>query len=373
MNRIILIGDVLEKIKQIESKSVNIVISSPPYWGLRDYSVEGQWGLEPHFKEFLQKLHELMRETRRILKDDGTCWINLGDTYASKPIGKFNGTRFSRRDTTGHKTSGLIDKRNAGVKEKSRVGVPERFYINCIDDGWLARNHIPWIKENSMPQSIQDRFTNKWESVFFFAKHPKYYFNLDAVRERPNWFDAKKPRVKDRTGQTTLTDSKYHKKSNAGRLGVYRDKNRKQDVTLAGNGKPNNTYKGFNERWLEQQASGKYGKDESNRARVVAFQNSSKGGNPKGKNPGDVFKINPRPFPEAHFATFPIDLPLKILKVACPPNGTVLDPFFGAGTVGVAAEKLGLNWIGIELKKEYTKMALKRLLPFKNRKIIEFQ
>lgn len=373
-NRTILIGDVLEKIKEIPKKSVNVVITSPPYWGLRDYSVEGQWGLEPHFQDFLKKLNDLMNEIKRVLKDNGTVWINLGDTYSSKPIGKWNGggELFKGRDMSGYNASGKIDKTNSGVKEKSRVAVPERFYINCIDNGWIARNHIPWIKENSMPQSIHDRFTNKWESVFFFAKQSKYYFNLDAVRERPNWFDSKPTKPKDRTGQQTLSDSKYEDESNAGRLGKYRNKNRKQDSTIGSNGKPKPNYEGFNERWEEQIRSGKYGKDEANRARVVAYQNTMKGGNPKGKNPGDVFKINPRPFPEAHFATFPIDLPLKILKCSCPKDGFVLDPFFGAGTVGVAAEMLGLNWIGIELKKEYTEIAVDRLEPYKNARLEEF-
>ena len=136
MNRTILQGDVLEKIKEIPGKSIDVVISSPPYWGLRDYGVEGQLGLEPDFNDYLNTMQKIMDEIKHVLKDTGTCWINLGDTY----------------------------------NNKSLVGIPERFYINCIDNGWIARYHIVWTKNNCMPSSVKDRFTNKWESVFFFTK-----------------------------------------------------------------------------------------------------------------------------------------------------------------------------------------------------------
>ena len=144
--------------------------------------------------------------------------------------------------------------------------------------------------------------------------------------------------------------------------------NNKQDNTLGPDGKPLANYKGFNDRWKNRKWS------ESTQTIKNHFGNFDPNGknlnNPNGKNPGDIFKINPRPYPEAHFATFPIDLPLKILKCACPQNGIVLDPFFGAGTVGMAAEKLGMNWCGIELKKEYIELAEKRLYPFRNKKIL---
>ena len=153
MNRTIFQGDVLEKLTEIESESIDCIVSSPPYWGLRDYGVGGQLGLEPDFRDYLKIMNDIMVQLKRVLKNTGTCWINLGDTYGY----------------------------NSG---KSRYGIPERFYINCIDDGWIARNHIPWYKANSMPSSVKDRFTNKWESIFFFAKQQKYYFDLDSVREK---------------------------------------------------------------------------------------------------------------------------------------------------------------------------------------------
>ena len=186
MSRQILHGDVLKKLVEIPDETFDTIISSPPYWGLRDYGVEGQIGLEPDFRDYLKIMGNIMDQLKRVLKSTGTCWINLGDTYSAQPVGKFNGggKEFSGRNMDAVFASGIVDKTGQGVKEKSRMGIPERFYIQCIDNGWIARNHIPWYKSNSMPSSVKDRFTNKWESIFFFAKAQKYYFNLDAVREK---------------------------------------------------------------------------------------------------------------------------------------------------------------------------------------------
>lgn len=358
--------------KEIPDESIDCVITSPPYWGLRDYQVDGQWGLEKDFHQFLDRLDSLMEEIRRVMKKTATCWVNLGDTYASKPVGKFtHSVKLHNRNLGAHMSSGAMDKTKSGIKEKSRFGIPERFYIRCIDNGWIARNYIPWVKANSMPQSTTDRFTNKWEPIFFFAKERKYYFNLDAVREKLIT-EVKKTKIRKDDGiQSTFRDfvkkndhtSKYSKESNGGRLGKYRSDLRKQNNTLGADGKPKQTYKDFNAKWQEQINSGKYGDDKENRARVVGYMNSTQGGNANGKNPGDVFNINPRPFPEAHFATFPLDLPEKILKCACPPKGIVLDPFFGSGTVGFAAEMLDREWVGIEKKQEYIDIARDRLNP----------
>jgi len=377
LNREILVGDVLEKIKEIPDKTIDCVISSPPYWSLRDYSVEGQWGLEPDFHQYLAKMGRLMDELRRVLKDTGTCWINLGDTY----------------------------------NDKSRIGIPERFYINCIDSGWIARNNIVWTKNNTMPSSVKDRFTNKYESVFFFVKQQKYYFNLDAVREKsivpPKPFNV---RVRDSHTQRFLQGATEQEKLDHNKKGE-----RKSD------GLPYQT--------ISKTHNGIYDED----GKLL--------NNPNGKNPGDLFQINTKPYAEAHFATFPPELPTKILKCGCPDKvckkckkprypiseptedyakllgkswhnhnddngkgmtqdrsqkkdatasyqivgytdcgcnagfepGIVLDCFFGSGTVGEAAEKLGLRWIGIELNKEYVKLAKKRLGPYLNQTRLELK
>ena len=384
-NRTILQGDVLAKLKEIPDGIIDCIISSPPYWGLRDYGVDGQLGLESDFRQYLEKMSVIMDELKRVLKKTGTCWINLGDTYSSSVTGSFNGggKEFEGRNMSGVESSGNLDKSKLGIIPKSRFGIPERFYINCIDSGWIARNHIPWYKSNSMPSSVKDRFTNKWESVFFFAKEQKYYFNLDAVREktiteskpfnirvRENITGHAQAKLGDRSWNATDeekerynrdgTIKQYPENSNVSRL----HKDRKQDSTLGVDGKPKANYAGFNDRWKSR----KQAIDNGEHFSPLHYRGKEEY-NPNGKNPGDVFFINPRPFPEAHFATFPVDLPLKILKCACPKDGMVLDPFFGAGTVGVAAEQLGLNWMGIELNEEYIKIARKRLEPFLNEKL----
>ena len=367
-NRTILHGDVIEQLRNLPDECVDCIISSPPYWGLRDYGEEGQWGLEKDFHEYLDKLRKLMFELKRVLKKTGTCWINLGDSYNSSPSNHENVEGGIHNSVIRYKKFSINARgKTQTLSIKSRMGIPERFYIQCIDDGWIARNHIPWIKENSMPSSVKDRFTNKWESIFFFAKQQRYYFNLDAVRVKPK--GETKPfniRVRENiTGhaQAKLGDLSW--KASDKELEEYNEKGeRKQDNTLGKDGKPKANYKGFNERWSKR----KYATSDET-IRTKHFGHYDKDGNdlnhPSGKNPGDIFRINPRPFPKAHFATFPVDLPLKILKCSCPKNGIVLDPFFGAGTVGLAAEQLALNWIGIELKQQYIDIARKRLDPYK--------
>jgi len=420
----ILHGDVLERLKEIPDESVDVEITSPPYWGLRDYGVKGQLGLEPDFRDYLKIMRQVMDELKRVLKKTGTCWINLGDSYAGTTMHsdwqgvdeRFDSKRFREGEFKGTSKS--------QIQAKSRYGIPERFYIQCIDDGWLARNHIPWYKSNSMPSSIKDRFTNKWESVFFFAKEKKYYFNLDAVRERTltdskpfnirvreNISGRAQMKLGDRAWTASEEEMKTYNKDGTRKMvevpgqttqGIHRNRtegkpdweensDRKQDNVVMGNGRIDPTKKGFNKRYGEGKWQRHYDENGNclgcgkhwtkhtisdttkegsggavSRSESIAWCNS------KGKNPGDVFFINPRPFPESHFATFPPELPEKILKCACPEGGTVLDPFFGAGTVGLVAEQLNKKWIGIELSEEYIEMCKKRLAPYNSIRLDEF-
>jgi len=409
----ILQGNVLDKIKEIPDEIVDLTIFSPPYWALRNYSVEGQWGLEPNFQDFLAKMDSLMDEIRRVTKKTGTVFVNFGDTYAG-------GLSHSGWESVDNRfKSQKMDKERfyahakVGVQKKSLYGIPERFYINCIDKGWIARNFIPWIKENAMPQSVPDRFTNKWERIFFFAKEGKYFFNLDAVREKPK-YEPKNGKIRSPEKQSTLFPVENEDVSST----------RKQDNTLRPEGIDRSKLN-FNERWQQTLEDRFAGDDPGNKSRVKAAMNMMQGSNENGKNPGDVFsddrykshydesgfclgcgehfskhainkraigaigehqkrtsdytwcnplganpgdvfRINPTPLPEAHFATFPLNLPLKIIKCACPPDGIVFDPFMGAGTVALAAEILARDWIGIELKTEYIDIIKKRLEPHNN-------
>lgn len=321
-NRTILHGDVMEQIKKIPDEYVDCIITSPPYWGLRDYQVEGQWGLENEFQIFLQRMNDLMKELYRVLKKTGTCFINLGDTYSS----------------------------NSKLFEKSLTCIPWEFLVQCRNNGWIIRNVIPWIKENPMPQSTTDRFTNFWEPVFFMVKNKKYNFDLDAVR------------------LLAISQEKKITKQ----LKSRKPKSDKQSQVIGADGKPKANYKGFNERWKEQKESGKYGEDKQQRSRNVAFVHGVTGSNEKGKNPGDVLFINPAPFPEAHFATFPIELPKTLIKCGCPKDGIVFDPFMGAGTTALAAELLNRKWIGIELNQEYIDLSRKRLRKHITTKLTEW-
>jgi len=361
-NRTILKGDVLEQLSTLPDKSIDCVITSPPYWGLRDYGEEGQWGLEPDFHDYLKSMDVFMEAVHRVLKDTGTVWINLGDSYVGGGGGPDSFERHQLEKEWSDKSikmlSGEQQKKKwfrTNLPNKTRCGIPERFYINCIDSGWIARNHIPWYKANSMPSSVKDRFTNKWESIFFFAKQQKYYFNLDAVRQKTQTetkpFNVRvRDTDKDRFLQKAL-DSEVQNHNEKGERNDWKDRNDEQ---------------WDKRKWAENKGQNRQG---IIRSTGGFYPDGTPANNPNGKNPGDVFFINPRPFAEAHFATFPVDLPTKILKCACPPDGMCLDPFFGAGTVGLAAEQLALQWIGIELKQEYIDIARKRLDPFKNERL----
>ena len=282
-NRTIMHGDVLEKLSEIPDESIDCVITSPPYWGLRDYGVKGQMGLEPDFFDYLDKLDKMMVQLKRIIKPTGSVWINLGDTYYQKKIGSSKPTGLHGANcscgTCSSRTNPLNVKTIKRLKEKSRCLIPHRFAIRTIDDGWILRNDIVWSKPNSIPDSVRSKFPNMWEPIFFFVKNEKYFCDTSkiGIQSKSKLFETKRQK--------------------------------------------------------------------------------------------DIFEISVKRFHGSHTATFPEELPLMILKCACPKDGTVLDPFFGSGTVGVAAEKLNLNWIGIELNQEYIEIATKRLSKYKNQKL----
>ncbi len=379
MNRKIFHGDAFKEIEKIGTETIDCVITSPPYYALRDYGVDMQVGLEKTTSQYLALLQEMMTEIHRVLKPTGTAWINLGDSYANGGDG------------------------GGQLRPKCRYGIPERFYVDCIQSGdWLARNHICWTKTNPMPSSVKDRFTNAWESVFFFAKEPKYYFNLDAVRAKSKAialpFNVRVRNAKDGTqseklsGKVTAAEKDSHNK-----VGGKMRRGRRANNTKLNNRNflPINSHRKTIDpskatQTINRVVSGGYD--------VTTGQPLN---HPRGKNPGDVLTadytdeellgwikecrqnraawniappdlwyINPKPFPEAHTAVFPIALPKWILSAACPPGGIVLDPFFGAGTTAVAAEQLGLQWVGIELNQEYIGIARKRLEPYQNARLV---
>lgn len=297
----LLIGDVLERMNDIPDESVDCVVTSPPYWGLRDYDNDMQWGSEHHWMTYLEKLDALMTEIRKVLKPAGTVWINLGDTYSKGPC----------------------------PARKSRIGIPWRFYTRCIDDGWIARNDIIWHKPNAMPSSVTDRLTNTYEPVLFFAKDEKYYFNLDAVKV-PCIYPLNTTTGNAGPKKWSQIPGQRINGFNRNRVAGKADWIPKQDRVP---GKNANTYRGFNARYVPA----------------------------PDKNPGDILRITTKPYAEAHFATFPPELPEFCIKAGCPKSGVVLDPFLGSGTTATVAERLGRDWMGIELNPEYEPMIRRRI------------
>lgn len=367
-------GDALTKLKELESESVNCIMTSPPYWALRDYSVEGQLGLEPTFNEYINKLCDIFDECKRVLRKDGTCWVNLGDTYYTKSGSGFNNDNISK-DNSGKGINKANELRGRGLlPDKCLTMIPFQFAIEMVNRGWILRNTIIWHKRNCMPSSVKDRFTVDFEYIFFFVKSKKY------------WFE---------------TQREPHKL-----VSIKRTKS-----SWDGHREPMSSYAGMN---IENMC------------------------HPEGRNKRTVWTINPKPFKEAHFAVYPEELCETPLKAGCPQyvckkcgyirtpkmvytekptrtgkgniqlekdkkrgllatqggtsssrpdesvyrtpqkqigwdkckcnagfeGGVVLDPFFGSGTTGLVALKQQKKFIGIELNPDYIKIAEKRLKPY---------
>lgn len=307
-------GEALEILKTWPDESIDMVFTSPPYWQLRDYNVAGQLGLEPTFQEFITKLVEIFDEVKRVLKKEGTVFINFGDSYSGGNGSNNNGSSGTVKQKEGVNRRGNV-KFIHQQQDKCLLQIPSRFALAMTDKGWILRNTIIWHKKNAMPSSVLDRFTNKYEQIFFFTKSKKYYFDLDAIRI-PFETDEQRPPGPNRSREYGY-DSKFN--------------------TLAAES---------------------FG---SPRARVSRQYNTAYKRNRLGKNPGDVWTLVSEPYPEAHFATFPTKLLIAPINAGCPPKGIVLDPFMGSGTTALVAKSLGRNYIGIELNENYIKLAEDRL------------
>ena len=302
-------GNSLEVLKTIPDSSIDCCITSPPYWGLRDYGHEEQLGSEKHFKDFVNNLCNVFDEVQRVLKPTGTCFINLGDTYGGSGSGTTKNADTSKYVENSKQvyvlpngTSKASQFRGTAMN-KSLCMIPERFAIEMIDRGWCLRNQIIWHKPNLMPSSAKDRFTVDFEKVFFFVKQPTDYYFEQQLEPYTEPLD----------------------------------------------------------RWAGQMVRGNY-KTKTEQFAVRERNGRDKRPNPEGKNMRTVWSINTEPSTEAHFATYPQRLVERMLKAGCPENGIVLDPFFGSGTTGVYARKVNRNFVGIELNPEYVKIAENRLL-----------
>jgi len=318
----VLVGDALAELRRLPAASVDMVLTSPPYFRLRDYRVDGQLGLEGHVDQWVGGLHEVAREVQRVVVPTGSFWLNLADTYSTHP--------------------------SQGAGRKSLVLGPERLALALLADGWLLRNKIVWQKANPMPSSVRDRLTCTWEALYVFVKQPNYYFDLDAIRQ---------PHTSQHHGQL----------------------------------KPDHQRPRHREAWRGPNGDDASGLDLMKARGII--------GHPLGKNPGDVWRLSSSSFRGAHHATFPVSLAERAVLAGCPearceacrlpwkrqlirsvggtavrgalgPScacnaatepGLVLDPFLGAGSTAVAAERLGRDWLGIELNPDFAALARRRI------------
>jgi DNA modification methylase len=313
-------GDAAETLKKFPDGSVDCVVTSPPYWQLRDYGFKSQWGLEKTYMQYLEKMFSLMDEIYRVLKDTGTVWINLGDSFFGSGNGE--GQKYERNNLNRFEPApkkGNHDRAN-NLRRKCLTLIPHRFAQGCVERGWIMRNDIIWAKPNGLPESVTDRFTKKHEHILFLVKQPKYYFDLDAVREP-------------------------HKDSSMQRAKYLMSAFRGDANTKGGLGK------------------GKKGG--SKQKKVVP--------NSKGKNPGDVtdfWVIATKPNSEKHYAAYNTEIITKPILAGCPEGGIVLDPFCGTGTTAITALELGRHFIGIDAKGQYCRIARKRIVEMSKHKAV---
>jgi len=308
----IITADVLDGLAQLPDASVHCCVTSPPYWGLRDYGEPGQLGLEPTPEAYVENMVKVFREVRRVLRDDGTLWLNLGDSYAasgvsglaikgdtSTLVGSANSAHTAQKKTV-----------PSGLKPKDLVGIPWRVAFALQADGWWLRSDIIWAKPNPMPESVRDRPTKAHEYIFLLTKSERYFYDNVAVMEPAQYGEQHANKA-----TSWGTDRKHPNKANVA------------DYAFKGD---NHT--------TSRMEDGSHG-----------------------RNRRTVWTIATKPYPEAHFAVFPPELPEICIKAGCPEGGTVLDPFAGAGTTLMVALRLGRDAIGIELSPTYAEMARRRI------------
>jgi len=347
----IYIGDATEVLSTFPNNSIDCCITSPPYFGLRDYNVEGQIGLENTPEAYIQKLMDVFNEVHRVLKPCGTFWLNIGDSYAGSGRGKGDVNKKGFQPKASFTGEFLKPYRLNGYKNKDLMGIPWALAFALRESGWYLRQEIIWHKPNPMPESVRDRCTKSHESIFLLTKSPKYYFDHKAIME-PAKYDGRKDTMHKGTSNKFVSD----------------------------NTKYANGYDSPKERWPNT-IRGYAGKDDLTglhpqhhgnniKSRLFGSKNQvGTGRNDVGnvwvdlpaRNKRDVWTVPTRPFKGAHFATFPPKLITPCVLAGCPVGGIVLDPFFGAGTTGLVAQQLNRNYIGIDLNAEYGKIAEERL------------
>ena len=298
----IIYGDCREKLKELGPESVQMCVTSPPYWGLRDYGHDDQLGLEETPEEYVDSMVEVFSQVKRVLRDDGTLWLNLGDSYSSG--GRTTTTNQSLRGDTDYGVT--RPKPSKGIKPKDLIGIPWRVAFALQADGWYLRQDIIWHKPNPMPESVTDRCTKSHEYIFLLSKSAKYFYDADAVREP----------------YTDLSLGEEYKRK----------------------------HRSINEKFDESEMAN---------ANSLARERNMRP-NEDGRNKRSVWTVTTKHYSEAHFAVFPEKLIEPCIQAGSKVGDIVLDPFFGSGTTGEVAERFGRDYIGIELNEDYKSLQQKR-------------
>lgn len=316
-------GDALDVARTLESGSAQTIVTSPPYFGLRDYGEDGQYGAEASVGEYVARMVELFHELRRVLADNGTLWLNLGDSYSASVSG--TGGYSDKSTLSGYTSENTKHRRENGkrgrklervVPPKNLLGVPWRVAFALQDDGWILRSDIIWAKPNPMPESVTDRPTKSHEYLFLFSKNPSYYYDADAIAEESTKGDAV---------------SRF----DLGKTGDHQMGRAQKGIRFGG---------------------AKYGDD-------TTAQSRTKSGNvyePDGtRNKRTVWTVPTVPFPGSHFAVYPPDLIRPCIRAGSQPGDIVLDPFSGSGTTGQVATFECRKYVGIDLNRDYLDLSLR--------------
>jgi DNA modification methylase len=361
-------GDCRQVLPTLPPASVHCVVTSPPYWGLRSYLPDDdpdkplEIGSEPTLDEWVQTLVGVFRQVRRVLRDDGTCWINLGDSYAGSRCGvgdqsdssTLQGGRATQQESRRAKVSMTASRRRddhpiprsdvalPGLKPKDRMGQPWRIALALQADGWYWRDCIVWHKLNPMPESARDRLTQAWEPVLLLTKTARYAWNFDDIQEQASENTHARRRI---TPANWATCDTPHTSAAHCRPDTHR-KLAPKDAGRSAQGLRRSDALGRGPGWRVK----------SNQSFDTAMA-----GRRAMRNPRNVWSIATQPFSEAHFATFPPELARRCIAAGCPPGGMVLDPFGGAGTVGMVADAMQRHAVLIELGRHSIDIADRRI------------
>lgn len=347
--------DCMTGLKHLPDESIDCCVTSPPYFGLRDYGHDGQIGMEETPELYVSKMVAVFEQVRRVLKPDGTLWLNLGDSYATTGKNRTSEQSIANSTLTGGKATQLQSLKQPNkivgdLKPKDLIGIPWMVAFALRASGWYLRQDIIWHKPNPMPESVTDRCTKAHEYIFLLSKSERYYYDQDAIRTP----------VKDSTVQRMMQQVEAQKgsdripgKTNGTMKAVGPGRNPRPGVDTNGGNQASATgIKAYNHKGMgDKKLTGHSGNFD-------ADGNLIGGGMANKKS---VWTVTTKAFKGAHFATFPEGLIVDCIKAGCPEGGIVLDPFMGAGTTALVARKLGRNYIGFELNQGYIEIAHSRL------------